>query len=350
MLNTNQSYLILSSFSELQVPPQKNPSFVDRKKRSVAGSLKEQFLNEVIPSTQSARVKLVAKRSAEFNEARLRKKRFIPRFKGETKHSRHKRDLFDTIRYARLNKIMDRKDSISADSCESKHAYERFLPGDAAYDVESQFEAEGRTALRLAHFLSDFLQNVDEYEQFGSMDGDRRLNETHVFGEVIANVISNFKIVGSGVFFDRYSFRMSPPINNTDPRYSNGITREFFGPYAWVKKKGTGIVLDFKAEDFAGHEKFYTDEAWFRNMKARWQTNFVMLKKFTLKPMIRSDPAGTSLIRFEHYPLNFYAPTYEQGEWLRPEFKCDKRVMDWVVTYVVPFFGLDSLKSKLEFK
>jgi hypothetical protein len=69
----------------------------------------------------------------------------------------------------------------------------------------------GRTALRLAHFLSDFLQNVDEYEQFGSMDGDRRLNETHVFGEVIANVISNFKIVGSGVFFDRYSFRMSPP-------------------------------------------------------------------------------------------------------------------------------------------
>jgi hypothetical protein len=103
-------------------------------------------------------------------------------------------------------------------------------------------------------------------------------------------VISNFKIVGSGVFFDRYSFRMSPPINNTDPRYSNGITREFFGPYAWVKKKGTGIVLDFKAEDFAGHEKFYTDEAWFRNMKARWQTNFVMLKKFTLKPMIRSDP------------------------------------------------------------
>jgi hypothetical protein len=171
-----------------------------------------------------------------------------------------------------------------------------------------------------------------------------------VFGEVIANVISNFKIVGSGVFFDRYSFRMSPPINNTDPRYSNGITREFFGPYAWVKNQGSGIVLDFKAEDFAGHEKFYTDEAWFRNMKARWQTNFVMLKKFTLKPMIRSDPAGTSLIRFEHYPLNFYAPTYEQGEWLRPEFKCDKRVMDWVVTYVVPFFGLDSLKSKLEFK
>jgi hypothetical protein len=59
------------------------------------------------------RVKLVAKRSAEFNEARLRKKRFIPRFKGETKHSRHKRDLFDTIRYARLNKIMDRKGNCS---------------------------------------------------------------------------------------------------------------------------------------------------------------------------------------------------------------------------------------------
>jgi hypothetical protein len=56
VLKTNQSYFILSSFSELQVPPQKNPTFVERKKRSIAGSLKEQFLDEVIPSTQSARV------------------------------------------------------------------------------------------------------------------------------------------------------------------------------------------------------------------------------------------------------------------------------------------------------
>ncbi|XP_052086791.1 uncharacterized protein LOC127724053 [Mytilus californianus] len=333
---------------ELQVPPQKNPSFVDRKKRSVATSLKEQFLSEVMPSSQSARVKLVAKRSL----AKLRKKRFVPRFKGEEPHMRYKRDLFDTDRYDRLNKIMDRKDTTTRSNCHTKHSYERFLPGDAAYGVEAQFEAEGRTALRLAHFLSNFLQNVDEYEQFGSMDGDRRLNETHVFGEVIANVMSNFKIVGSGAFFDRYSFRMSPPINNTDPRFSNGITREYFGPYSWVEHKaGTaGLNLDFKAEDFAGHKTFYTDEPWFRNMKARWQTNFVMLKKFTLKPMIRSDPAGTSLIRFEHYPLTFFAPKYEHGEWLRPEFKCDERIMDWVVTYVVPFFGLDSLKSRLEFK
>lgn len=342
---TNNVYI-----TELQVPPQKNPSFVDRKKRSV--SAQDVFMNLAVPSTQSARVKLVAKRSVVNAENRLKDKKIYARSQADVPHLRHKRDLFDSDRYARLNKIMDRKDTTTSANCHTKNAYERFLPGDAAFGVEREFEAEGRTALRLAHFLSDFLQNVDEYEQFGSWDGDRRLNETHVFGEVIANVMSNFKIVGSGVFFDKYSFRMSPPINNTDPRFSNGITREYFGPYAWVENKpGTaGLNLEFKAEDFAGHKTYYTDENWFRTMKARWQTNFVMLKKFTLKPMVRSDVNGTSSIRFEHYPLMFYAPKYEHGEWLRPEFKCDGRIMDWVMTYVVPFFGKDSLKSRLEFK
>ena len=59
--------------------------------------------------------------------------------------------------------------------------------------VQRQFEAQGRTALRLAHFLSNFMQNVDEYEEFGDLKGDRRLNETQLFGEVIANVMGDFR-------------------------------------------------------------------------------------------------------------------------------------------------------------
>ena len=61
--------------------------------------------------------------------------------------------------------------------------------------VERQFEPQGRTALRLAHFLSDFLQNVDEYEEFGDLKGDRRLNETQIFAEVIANIMGDSRSV-----------------------------------------------------------------------------------------------------------------------------------------------------------
>ncbi|KAK7494317.1 hypothetical protein BaRGS_00014420 [Batillaria attramentaria] len=216
--------------------------------------------------------------------------------------------------------------------------------------VERQFEAQGRTALRLAHFLSNFMQNVDEYGEFGDLKGDRRLNETQIFAEVIANVMGDFKILGSGAFFDRYTFRMSPPVNNTDPRFVNGITREFFGPYAWRHSTAQAGLDFFNALDFSGFKKFYTDEPWFQNMKARWATNFYDLKKFTAKPMIRSDYNGTSLIRFEYYPITFRAATYEDGEWLRPQFKCDGRVSDWVVTYLAPIFGKNDLKTRLEFK
>lgn len=59
--------------------------------------------------------------------------------------------------------------------------------------VDRQFEPQGRTALRLAHFLSNFLQNVDEYEEFGDLKGDRRLNETQIFAEVVANVLADHR-------------------------------------------------------------------------------------------------------------------------------------------------------------
>ena len=66
--------------------------------------------------------------------------------------------------------------------------------------------------------------------------------------------------------------------------------------------------------------------------------------------MVRSDPNGTSLVRWEHYPLRYHAPVYEHGEWLRPTFKCDGLVDEWVVTYVAPFFGMNPLKTQLEFQ
>ena len=65
---------------------------------------------------------------------------------------------------------------------------------------------------------------------------------------------------------------------------------------------------------------------------------------------IRSDPKGTSTIRHEYFLLVYRAPQYTSGYWTRPHFRCDGQVDAWVITYVIPFFGLDSLKTKLEFK
>jgi len=58
------------------------------------------------------------------------------------------------------------------------------LPGDVGYDVENLFSGQARTALRLSHFLSNFLQNIDLYEEYGNLRGDRLLNTEQVFGEV----------------------------------------------------------------------------------------------------------------------------------------------------------------------
>jgi hypothetical protein len=115
-----------------------------------------------------------------------------------------------------MEEIRRRFLNITKNNCQLQDASDLFLPGDAAYGVRTQFEGQGRVALRLAHFLSNFLQNVDEYEQFGNLKGDRRLNETHIFGEVLGIVMSDFRVLGAGVYFDRYKFRVSPPVNTTD--------------------------------------------------------------------------------------------------------------------------------------
>jgi len=59
-----------------------------------------------------------------------------------------------------------------------------YLPGDVGYNVENSFSNQARVALRLSHFLSNFLQNVDLYEEYGNLRGDRLLNTEQIFGEV----------------------------------------------------------------------------------------------------------------------------------------------------------------------
>lgn len=346
----------------LKVPPNVIPEFVERNKRSTVlrANRKEQMMfmmSEAPDQTPAVKLsKIVAnrkRRSADGKEkdvSAVRNKRFIKRYPEETSKIRRKREAFELHSWRNLEQIRNRVRTLDKDNCRFRELYELYLPGNTGYGVNKQFEAQGRTALRLSHFLSNFLQNVDEYEQFGNLKGDRRLNETHIFGEVLASVMADFKVLGMGVYFDRYKFRVSPPVNTTDPRYSNTITREYFGPFAFrIQNEGDGLDM-YRAIDTAGFQKHYVDEPWFSKVKGRWMTNFHGLRKFIDKPMIRSGPNQTSSIRFEHYPITYRAPDYEDGEWSRPTFKCDDMVMDWVLTYTVPFFGLNSIKTQIEFK
>ncbi len=57
-----------------------------------------------------------------------------------------------------------------------------------------------------------------------------------------------------------------------------------------------------------------------------------------------------SIQKFELYPLYYKAPNEEDGWWSAPYFDCGGFVNDWIMTYSIPFFGLNSIRSDLEFK
>lgn len=65
---------------------------------------------------------------------------------------------------------------------------------------------------------------------------------------------------------------------------------------------------------------------------------------------MRSDIKGSSSVNFEYYPMGYKAPSVTHGVWSQPYFRCDGNVDAWVMTYAVPFIGLDRLRTKLKFK
>jgi len=272
------------------------------------------------------------------------RQKLSPRYKRDTSHHRSKRQAFDEEAWGRMNHILEHKETVTRHNCKSYINEDLELPGDVSYGVEKLFGNQARVALRLSHFLSNFLQNVDRFEEYGNLRGDRLLNIEQIFGEVLANVMGDLKIKGSGVFFDIDKFE-GP----------NGERRQFFGPFAYRYNEDRGDSADrvntqYRAVDFAGLPDNYLDKPWYRNVKERWQSNTYGLTKFTEKPMIRSDIGGRSLKKFEIFPLYYYAPSVEDGWWSAPYFDCGGYYEDWIVTYSVPFFGLNDIRSAREFK
>jgi hypothetical protein len=107
------------------------------------------------------------------------------------------------------------------------------LNGDVGYGAEEQFENEALMAVRLANFLSAFLQIVDPEEVFpGKRLPDKPLSEDQVIGETLSLVLGDTKIWSAGTYWDRNKF----------------TNRTLFAPFAYKKQLNT---RKFNLEDLA---------------------------------------------------------------------------------------------------
>lgn len=57
-----------------------------------------------------------------------------------------------------MMQIFRLKDSVTGRNCHQVAPHNLVMGGDVTYGVKTQFESEARTALRLSHFLCNFLQ------------------------------------------------------------------------------------------------------------------------------------------------------------------------------------------------
>lgn len=220
-------------------------------------------------------------------------------------------------------------------TCKNFHPQDLKLRGDVSFGAKEQFENEAKMAVRLANFISAFLQISDPNEVYsGRRVADKPLTEDQMIAETLAIVMGNQRIWYASTFWDRNKF----------------TNRSYFAPYAYKQDLNT---RKFKVEDVArlnkSHE-LYTGNEQFKFLKQRWSGNFEDLEKFYLKMKIRRNETGEHLQKYEHYPMYYRAANLGHGFWSQPHFDCKGYVKKWLVTYSAPFFGWDSLKVKLEFK
>ena len=252
--------------------------------------------------------------------------------KKKKKVRRRRQAEFSELAVSRLQRILDSIKRVSKDNCHNISPSGRMLPGDVAYGVETQFDTQARWALRIAYVLCGWYQKAEIGVNYGSLKPPGNLYEDILFAEVISAVMADHKVVSVGVYFEPYVYA------NPD-----GTTRELFGPFAYRNHKD-----EIYAIDRAGLPDKYTNEDWYVRVRERWQTNQKGLKKFRQKMRVRWDINGTSY--FKVRGMSYRAPPVGLGYWTHPHFRCDGMVDKWVVTYVTPIIGYDSLKVKRQFK
>ncbi|XP_019872214.2 uncharacterized protein LOC109600466 [Aethina tumida] len=234
-----------------------------------------------------------------------------------------------------IHRVLDFILNMNKDKCKEYKPEELRLDGGVMFGAEEFFQNEAKMALRLANFISAFLQVSDPKEVYsGKRVADKPLTEDQMIGETLAIVLGNSRVWSAGTYWDRNKF----------------TNRTLFAPYAYKK-----ILSPRKlnVEDLARlnkSEEVYLNKEWFRFLKQRWASNFDNLEKFYMKIRLRFNETGENTMKFEHFPNYYRGAKLEHGHWTAPYYDCHGKVPMWKIKYVAPFFGWDSLKVKLEFK
>lgn len=90
---------------------------------------------------------------------KTRRKRMKSRVKRQT--------YFDQGSYDRMLATFEKAYTIKGGNCKGRPSGDLLMGGDVAYGVDKQFERQARIALRLSHFVSNYLQNINPGEVFG---------------------------------------------------------------------------------------------------------------------------------------------------------------------------------------
>lgn len=222
-----------------------------------------------------------------------------------------------SLREEKLNvaAVMNFIYSVRPSNCHIHNALDLHLPIGYTYGATEFFENEARTGLRLANFISAFLQISDPNEL---------LTEDEMFGEAIALISSNHRVWSAGIYWEPNAF------NN----------RTLFAPFAY---KESYNVRKFKVEDVARlneSDRIYTEKPWYRQLKERWSTND--LEQFQLNMKIRDT---------KNEDFSYVGTNLKLGYWTSMYYNCDGPVNRWLITYAAPFFGWGGEQHvHLEFK
>ncbi|XP_075679611.1 uncharacterized protein LOC113789532 [Dermatophagoides pteronyssinus] len=225
---------------------------------------------------------------------------------------------------------------IRPDNCHRFSRDDLTLRGDVGFGKEIQFENEARMALRLAHFLSAFIQTVDPNQTFAEFRvPDRPLNKDQVIAETLATLIGDRQLYGVSVIFE-------------NEKFSTNLSR--FAPYAYRLQRNDRKFFIDDLERFEPTSPYhYRQRELYRLLRDRYKSlDENSLEEFTAKIEIRYNSEGHSTIRYDQYPLQYKAATLVNGQWSTPYYDCGGYHNRWLISYGAPFFNKDKVSGRLQ--
>ncbi|XP_048240116.1 uncharacterized protein LOC124140029 isoform X2 [Haliotis rufescens] len=215
--------------------------------------------------------------------------------------------------------------NITADNCRSRSPSDLVLPYNE--QLLKHFKPQGRVAVRLAHFLSSFLQTQFNPGKDSQLKPQQSLNKDQLFAEVAANVLGDIQIVASDAYImlstkDIVSVYVTKKISPSDKHPNDHV----------VKSSSMTNMT----------ESVFSDE---QNV---WKTAVSGLRTINAEPWMKIIPNAKTLTQMKTW--TFKVPDYEQGKWGAPTFVCDSRVMEWTLKYTIPVFGAGETGSSVKFR